>query len=228
MKAWGNIKKLFDIPPKIHARTAAQIFPGVKAEDITKATPIIKEIGMAYYDLGKRIKHAGNYAMEAFKLAQMTHLSIQECIAKMQLFHLANPEIRGVFHAQVKDAILRDRKLVTPFLRQRIFFDKVTPDTYRKGYAQIPQSTIGDLTKFTMRLVLAERNDVWYLSESHDELFGEVPKETYKKIAELSMKHYSRPIDFNLCTLKRDYQLTIPAEAEYSEENWASMIPVEF
>ena len=99
-----ELLKQFDIKPKIHARTAGAIF-NIDPNTITKDFPVIPDIGMTYYDLGKRARHAGNYNMGGFRLSQMTHIELVQCEAIMAKFHSDQVKIRGVFHKDVWDAI---------------------------------------------------------------------------------------------------------------------------
>jgi len=214
----------FDLPPKLHARTAAQIFDDITAEEITKNLPVIPGLGIAYYDMGKRVRHAGNYDMGPFRLAQMTHLGLGSCEIKMQRFHAANSNTREVFHREIREALhLPRRELVTPLGRRRRFFERLSEKVYKKGFAQIPQSTISDHTKFTMRRVLEDFDEVRFLAEMHDGLMAEVPKDQIEEVSKSFRKHYERIIDFSGCTLSRDYKLVIPCEIEYSSTSWMEM-----
>lgn len=219
-----HLLETFDIPPNVHARTAAQIFDNIETKDITKDRPTVPGIGVAYYHIGKTVRHASNLGVGPFTISQRTHLPIQDATLKMHKFHEANPNIRNVFHKAVIDA-LRDPKrlLVSPQGRQRRFFDRLSEKVYRQGFAQIPQSTVGDHTKFTMRRVIEERKDVWFVAEMHDGLMAEVPKDNYEEISKVFKKHYERDIDFKSCTLSREYKLIIPCEIEVAKENWMNL-----
>jgi len=212
----------FDRKPKVHAKTAGAIF-GIDPKIITKDSPTVPKIGIAYYDLGKRIRHAGNYNMGPGRLAQMTHMSFPECKRMMEKFHEVNPNIRSVFHLGVIDAIKRSRVLVTPFGRKRMFFGYLDESLYKEAIAHIPQSTVSDHTKFTIRRVLDETPWVRFLAEQHDGLLMEVPRERVMEAARVVKRHLERPLRYDLCTLYRDVELVVPCETAWSDTNWMEM-----
>lgn len=220
-----------DQKPKIHAKTAAAIF-GIDVNLIKKDEdgnwqPSIPKIGISYYDLGKRIRHAGNYDMTEFRLAQMTHIVIKECKYMLEKFHEKDPKIRSVFHHEVNEALTRYRILETPFGRKRQFFDRLTNKSYKEAKAQIPQSTISDLTKFTLPRIVAAlpcyMNKYKFLTEQHDGILSIVRKDTWEHYAYVFKQQYERPISFRRGTLIRDFDLTIPCEISMSESNWMDL-----
>lgn len=212
----------FDKKPKIHAKTAALIF-GIPAEQITKDYPVIPNLGMAYYDLGKRIRHAGHYNMGAFRLAQMTHLSIGECDKMLYKFHEGNPKIRGVFHQEVEDTVRRQRWLRTALGRRRDFFAHFDHKLVKEALAFMPQSRVSDHTKFTLRRIMDAMPWVRALAEMHDGIFVEVPKDRREEYVERGTKLYERPCSFLNCSLSREIELVVPAESSVSEENWMGL-----
>lgn len=217
----------FDQKPKCHAKTAAACFGG-DANLITKDFPRHEKIGIALYDLGKRIRHAGHYAMGEFRLSQMTHLPLIESRIILTKFHQSNPKIQGIFHKDVDDAIRRPaRELVTPFLRKRVFYDRLSESLYKQAKAQIPQSTISDQTKFTLSRIKEQvegyRVKYRFLTEQHDGILAEVRSDYWEVYSEAFKRIYERPIDFRIGTLSRDFDLVIPAELSKSETNWMEM-----
>lgn len=211
-----------DKKPKIHARTAGAIF-GIDPNTITKDEPKIPKIGMAYYDLGKRIRHAGNYSMGPGRLTQMSHLDFNFCKRALDTFHEQNPKIRGVFHDQVVKFLQKNHFLVTPFGRRRDFFGGWSDEIIKKAIAYIPQSTISDQTKFTLRRVNEELGEQRYLAEMHDGVLAEIKKGEEMAYAKCFKRHYERPISHDRCSLYRDFKLIIPAEVSIGDENWMSL-----
>lgn len=222
---------LMDQKPKIHARTAAFIFNIdvnlIKKDEFEEWQPKVPQLGLAYYDLGKRIQHAGNYDMTEFRLAQMTHIKIKECRYMLDKFHELRPKIRGVFHAEVDAALTKYRVLETPFGRKRQFFDRLSQHSYKEAKAQIPQGTITDLTKFTMSRIVRNYGGYMrtykFLTEQHDGILSLVNEDCWEAYAEAFKTNYERPISFRRGTLIRDYDLTIPAEISMSRENWMNL-----
>lgn len=230
---WDGLASM-DQKPKIHAKTAALCF-GIDVNLIRKDehgqwTPSIPKIGMTYYDGGKRIRHAGNYRMEEFRLAQMTHMSLSDCKVALNRFHASNPKIRSVFHADIDKAIQKYKALETPFKRKRQFFDRISNKLYKEATAQIPQSTISDQTKFTMPRIIEQLSGYGskyrFLTEQHDGILAEVLIDYKMEYAEAFKRIYERPIDCRIGSLSRDFDLVIPAEMSASEENWMNLMDI--
>lgn len=206
----------FDKKPKIHAKTAAMLF-NVPAESIGKDAPFIEGIGMPFYDMGKKARHAGNYDMGGFRLAQMTHLPIDVCEKLMLKFHENEPKLRQNFHRGVRDELFGSKSLRTPLGRYRQFFEELKDKYIKAAYAFIPQSTISDHTKFTMWRIAEEfggwqGNLVHFLAEMHDGILAEVRNDIVERYLESFKRHYERSIDFRGCSLSREYDLVIPCE----------------
>ena len=217
----------FDTKPKIHAKTAGYIF-GIDASKITKSSPSIPGIGIAYYDLGKRARHAGSFGMGPFRLAQMTHLPLADCENILKKYHEREPNVRHVYHKEVFDAILRDRTLFTPFGRRRIFYGRFDSASdkeklLKEGYSYIPQSVTSDALKFGILSLYEEvQSYTNFLVEAHDSLLAEVRSERKEEYCLAFKRNVERPINFNSCTLKRDFELKIPCELSEGED-WEHM-----
>lgn len=212
----------FDIKPKLHARTAGMIF-GYDPSKIGKDSPTVPKIGIAYYDLGKRIRHAGNYNMGPGRLAQMTHIAFNECRKMLDKFHELSPQLRGVFHKEVIETLKRTGELVTPYGRKRQFFGYKDESLEKEAIAHIPQSTVSDHTKFSIPRILEIAPWIWFLNEQHDGLLMEVPKERYEEAGKIVKTVMERPVNYSLCTLSRDFNLIVPAEVSMSETNWMEL-----
>lgn len=225
-----------DQKPKIHAKTAALLFNIdvnlIRKDHLGNWTPAIPKVGLSYYDMGKKVRHAGNYDMGDFRLCQMTHVPIDECGRMLTIFHDSSPQIRMIFHAGIISQLRLTRELVNPFGRRRTFFSQLNEKTFKEAFAEIPQNTISDLTKFTMWRIKEDLDPTWYftkyrfLSEMHDALLSEVHKDYKNQYMDSFRKNYERPISFRNCSLSRDYDLTIPLELSWSDTNWMSMIEV--
>ena len=217
----------FDTKPKIHAKTAGYIF-GVDPTKISKSSPTIPGLGIAYYDLGKRARHAGSFGMGSFRLAQMTHLPLPQCDEILRKYHEREPNVRHVYHKEVFDAIMRDRTLVTPFGRRRIFYGRFDSQSdkeklLKEGYSYIPQSVTSDALKFGILKLDEEVKEYCnFLVEAHDSLLSEVLIERKEEYCEAFRRCVETPINFRKCTLSRDYELTIPCELSIGED-WEHM-----
>ncbi len=218
-----ELLKQFDIKPKVHARTAGLIFD-MDPNLITKDSPVIPGIGMAYYDMGKRIRHAGNLGMGAFRLAQMTHVDVNQCQFLLNKFHESCPQVRGIFHAEVGQAVKRTAFLRTPWGRQRQFFERVSEHNLKEAYAYIPQSTISDLMKFALIPLTEKMPWANWVYEGHDALMAEIPVGREEEFSDIFRSECEKPINFLGCTLSRDIELSIPNEISIGAESWGQMI----
>src|SRR6266850_2264713 len=217
-----------DQKPKIHAKTAALLWD-MDANLITSEGPYIPKIGMTYYDSGKRIRHAGHYDMTSFRLAQMTHLSLDECGRLLNKFHENNPLIRMIYHSGMINQLRNKRVLRMPNGRKRVFFNQLSDKVFKEAFSCIPQGTVSDHTKFTMRRVKealpadAYFSKYRFLIENHDSITAEVHKDIKNHYIETFAKAYERSINFSNCSLSRDFELIIPVEIMESNTNWYEM-----
>ena len=105
------------------------------------------------------------------------NISISEWKAGVILkkFHDFAPNIQGVFHPAVQDA-LRDnnRVLVNPYGRYRQFFGEWGDGFFKEGYAHIPQSSVPDhFRKAGMRLEKRlHKEGLYRLMTGFDSLFA--------------------------------------------------------
>lgn len=170
--------------------------------------------------LAKRIIHASNYGMSWYKFRQLLlaeagiDMPKPEVEALLATYHQLYPNIEGVFHGGVIKQLRQNRTLTTPYGRVRVFHDR-WPKTgigelFRKAYAYIPQSTIGDL----INRALLDFDDwavetlgrVQVLTQVHDSILYQV-KPAMAVAAKAKIKELmERPIDFDY------HKLTVPAD----------------
>ena len=172
---------------------------------------------------GKRPRHAGHYDMEAYRFSLMIHEPIHICSDVLMEFHKHAPLIRGVFHRLIQENILQYGSLTTPHERRRDFFGRRDKELFKEGYSYIPQAVVSDHTKFSMPYFVQECPETRLLAEKHDSIFAEIPKEKLEVYAPVYKRIYERSIDFRKGSIKREYDLVIPAEIKYSLENWGDM-----
>jgi uracil-DNA glycosylase family 4 len=229
-----ELLRAFDIID-IHRRTAGLFFGYTRELILTPGhIPIVDDLEKdgAERFTGKTFRHAGNYDMRKHtamvnfntnsqKYEVNTSISEWKAGKFIEMFHDADPSIRNVFHAEIRQALDNGRCLITPYGRPRIFHGKYDSDLYGEGYAQIPQSSVADTT---LTSALAAWDDwghdsaiSFFVSENHDALVAQVPLNQWRKYAESLKTHMVRPIDFSThCTLRRDFVLTIPVDIEVS------------
>jgi DNA polymerase I-like protein with 3'-5' exonuclease and polymerase domains len=145
----------------------------------------------------------------------------------LDLFHMASPNICGVFHQDIKDCLNSERCIIDPFGGVRIFNGRMDDELYKEGFANIPQRTVAHLIQGAAIKIDEELNgdtEIMWLSENHDSLLMQAPENNWEPYARLMKKHFEAPINFNTyCSLKRDYTLIIPSDVEISNTNYAEM-----
>jgi len=216
---------LFARKEDVHRLTAHWIFD-VPAPAITTELRFI----------GKTTRHAGGYGMKKHRLmnivntdAKKFHININISEWKagkiLDKFHAFSPNIRGVFHEEIIQALNENnRTLVTPFGRYRQFFDRWGEDLFKEAFAHIPQSTVPDHVRFSaFRALDRFREDkviprfiggkTPFALEAHDALLGIVPDDYVNRYIQIMIGELEVPIDFSRCTLSRG-SLVIPAEAK--------------
>lgn len=222
----------------IHRRTAALVLDMTPNLDLSEnwneiADTIGKDSGERF--LGKKSRNGGNYDMGKGELALNIasdakrfgiNVSVSEWRAGKMIenFHRESPNIRGVFHKEVQEAINSNRVLINPYGRIRTFYERLEKKTYGEGYATIPQSTVADHVKNAILKTRAVMPDFkkMLLGEAHDALLMQFPKGEAKDRAKIVKDFLETPIDFSLCTLKRG-MLKIPADVEIGEKNYKEM-----
>lgn len=132
--------------------------------------------------MGKKVRHAGNYDMEAFRFAQVMAseghvVKNQFCDWLLERFHTANPGIKQTFHRFVQESLRVNRSLTTPFGFTRQFFGLRdygdNKKVMKEGYAQIPQGTVGTNTGFAI-LWLEQNHPGYVILDDHDAVTLEV------------------------------------------------------
>ncbi|MDO8700366.1 MAG: DNA polymerase [Deltaproteobacteria bacterium] len=193
-----------------HKKLAGFVF-GLPESQIAKES-------IQYY-LAKRVRYAGSYGMWKWRMAETLAsegkiVHPDECGVLLDRFHLAEPDIKNVFQAWIENELRTKRELTTPLGRCRQFFElrplSNNSDVFRKGYAQIPQSTVGDNTG--MAIVFIEDRAPILLGESHDSVLGEIDdnEESVRGAAQLFAEAFDRKLRFSV----RGYEINIPIETE--------------
>lgn len=142
-----------------------------------------EKISIEERQLGKRIVHAGNYLISARGLVRACRvelgLDIKEKDAKELLFNYFHrfPRIK-MWHREIEQELYRDnRTLITPFGRERTFYERWGSELFRKAIAFLPQSTIADLLNKIMLIWMKEHTTGVLLLQLHDAFYIQVPKD---------------------------------------------------
>ena len=117
----------------------------------------------------------------------------------LDLFHAGSPKIRGVFHAEIQEAISSTRTLIDPFGGVRVFNGRMDEDLYKEGYANIPQRTVAHLVQgagIAVDQEIQDDREAVFISENHDALLMQVPENNWEPYARLLKKYMEEPNRF--------------------------------
>lgn len=189
----------------IHLANSENIF----GQRITKDDP--------RYHLAKSLVHAGNYGIGFFEFARNINKPNAEAKMLLELYHRTYPGIKDTFHKFVQDEIQKCRMLHNPLGRRQVYFGRIDNETYKKGYAFIPQSTVGDINKLALAF-MDKHFGLKYIPflELHDGLYFSVPPNDVKGAKEALIEAYST--EFEIWGEKH----TIPIDISVGE-NWYEM-----
>ena len=104
---------------------------------------------------GKKGNHAINYDVGYKTFALKNEMPEGEAKRIIELIHQGYPQIRGGYHQVIQNMLKGNRTVTNLFNRKRLFLGPIIPsypnvpksacqNTYREGYAQLPQSTTAD------------------------------------------------------------------------------------
>jgi len=215
-----EILKVFDTPTGIHRLTGSWVFSCLPNE--IKKNDLVD--GVDRYHVSKTVRHAGERNMSPMRLMMMIAKEMKFCVEVLKKFHDNQPNIRHVFHREIREQIQGERTLIAPNGRRRDFFGRINEETVNQGISQLPQAIVTDYMKAALPKVLAECRDFMRpLSEAHDGFLSEVKIGCEEQYGRSFKKNVEVGIDFRTCSLSRDFELVIPMECEVSTTNWQEM-----
>jgi DNA polymerase-1 len=238
--------KLFEMSD-IHKLTAAVIFfnapiSNIKPdpEKLKLVQPLVDKVEKnTHRFVGKTSRHAYNYDMQKRRLmltvntdARKYHIPIDpisEWFAGKILKKLDElmPNVKGVFHEEVRRILAESRTLVNPFGRSRFFMGRWEPELFRTAYSNIPQSTVSDRNKMAMlntRRRIPDPRVMQIMMESHDAFMVQCPEDKAQYVGSVMKEEMERAIDFTFCSIPRG-ELVIPCELQIGRKNYKELEP---
>lgn len=215
-----DILAIFDGPIGIHRLTGSWVYDCLPEE--IKKDGLVN--GVNRYHEAKTVRHAGERNMGEDRLMLMIHQSEKRCAEILRIFHQKQPNIREVFHREIREQIQKNRVLVAPNGRRRDFFSRFDKHMINEGISTLPQMIVTDYLKNPLDKIFLEQAP-WAepLAESHDSILAQVPLARKEEYGQLFKTSVEVPIDFRNCSLSREFNLTIPCEVEWSDTNWEEM-----
>ena len=123
------------------------------------------------YKTFKTVTHASNYGMAWKKLIIILRLAginiddldirglwgaKQKAEFLIESYHSLAPELRDNWYPRIRSVLRATRCIHDAFGRRRLFLDRMDEDTFRKAYAQRPQSSIVGVTNIGVRRLVAQ------------------------------------------------------------------------
>lgn len=212
----GNYDMEIFSNPGIHKYTGGLLYDcdpsEIKKNTLVESSPGSGKYVDRYHE-AKTTRHAGERNMGPARLVMMIQRPLDECTMMLNKFHEKESAIRSVYHRDIINAINETNCLIMPNGRRRDFFDRIGPSVYNEGFSEYPQAIVSDQTKFCgIAPTFVELEWAEMLVEAHDGVLAEVPLGRELEYASVYVKNIEVPIDFRFGSIKRDYELVIPAE----------------
>jgi len=178
---------------------------------------------MSMRQAGKKANHGLNYDEGFRTFALMNELIESDAKKIIALYHEAYPGVRGVFHEYVKHQLSKDRTLCNTFGFRRKFLEAWNDSLFKAAFAQIPQSTVGQIVNWALINTYEDTNDAVQkaelLMQVHDSILLQYP------IADLPLlpQALGTIIEYLNPTLRysgRDFHIKTDAKIGY---NWKDM-----
>jgi DNA polymerase-1 len=153
--------QVFDDPGgDIHKLTASMMF-NIPLDQITKD----------HRNIGKRLRHAGNYSAGPAVVAHALGVELKEAKQLIQLYHNSCPQLR-LWHKEIQAQLTKNKTLVTPLGRKHVFTERWGDSLFRSAYSFIPQSTVGEMLNIALVKFYHEWGhlvDIWM--QLHDAMY---------------------------------------------------------
>jgi len=212
----------------VHALTASWFFGGTERDYSKKVLGYESPLRFC----GKTLRHAGHLGASKRRAAITVNtdarknkinyiITEKEADIALKIFHQKTPNIQGVFHAGIVEALGKNRTLVAglPYGVQsnvggrRMFFERWGEDLNRQAFSYIPQRSISDNTKNAALRIMKLVPDAKIIVEAHDALLFRVKRDDLSWFAPIVKEEMERPISFATCSLQR-HDLVVPCEME--------------
>jgi len=214
-----------------------KLIAGLKSGDVHLTTARLiyelEQITKTQRYMGKKGNHQLSYGSTYLRLAQsingesdVTGITATNTEAKdiYEKWHQAYPAIKQWWESVRHQLERNNRLLITPYGRERIFFDKWGKDLFKAAYAHVPQSTVADHTNGYIHPELGVKGgliEVWrqfvkkdYIkltNQSHDSIKIECPQQNADDIIPQVYQLMHRPI------VVSGEEFTIPVDVTIGE-----------
>ena len=200
-----KLKQVFMSGQKIHKVVGSWIYH----KDSNDLTP-------DEYLIAKKTVHGSNYRLGVNKFATIIGRPVAEARLLQEKYYSVVPELPA-YHASIQQTIEQTRRLTTCYGRTRVFTGRLDDETFRSGYAQLPQSTVVDTINIgTLGFWLIKPPEVFIATQTHDSILVSCPPDMVSYITKWLKIHLETirelPIEGDI--------LVIPLEIEEPKMNW--------
>ena len=193
----------------------------------------VEEITKSERYVGKKANHSLNYRTSASKLCESINkegiitVSLPQAKTYWTRWHAAfNVKY---WWAEIDDKLRRDRILITPYRRKRIFYGLWNDDLLKEATAYVPQSTVADhmngavqpevgrrggLLEIYRKIVVPSKGEIKMIQTAHDSVLIECPQKLISEISQRVLSLLRRPLMVNGQTF------TIPVDCDIYPERW--------
>jgi len=184
-----------------------------------------------YYFMAKMICHASNYGMTArtfrINILQKSDgavaLTVAQCEQMLEMYHRLFPEIRE-WHSNVIAEVRKTNILRNLFGHPRIVTGPHDETAYKEWLAQVPQSTVGQITNYAFTELQEEivegkhPSDFDVLQNNHDSILWQSFPENRDYCSRLVSSKLNRRL-----VSPRGEVFFMKSEAQWSETSWGEM-----
>lgn len=182
---------------------------------------------MSIRQMGKKSNHGLNYDESHVTFALVNEIAEAEAKTIIKKYRTeAYPGI-PLWYTTIKEKLRKDRTLTNCFGRKRIFREAWGPDLFRAAYAQLPQSTVFDITRIGMEKTYNDTSklmrEVDILSQIHDSVLTQYPSEDHLSLAQICVTiglDYLNPL---LVYNSREFRIETEVKIGW---NWGHMEPI--
>jgi len=170
----------FEDNKDVHRLTASLMF-GVPYDQVSDE-PGSTHLGGGRYSqrfFGKKCNHSLNYDLGSVSFSLLLEIELREGKYLVESYHRAYPGVRNGFQRMIQDQVNRNRTVLNPMGRKRLFLDRIDDELYKSAYGHFPQSTVADIiSERGLNFIYYTKNifnDVELLLQTHDSITFQIP-----------------------------------------------------
>jgi len=181
----------------------------------------VKEVTKEQRQIGKTIRHAGNYSAGPQVLALQLNCTSSRAKQLMDLYYQINPHLK-LWQQSIQDELRKDKTLTTPMGRRHRFLERWGDELFRSAYAFKPQSTVGDLLNSSLvNLYNDVGDDIELMLQLHDAIYAQVPEEEVGPTIAIMRRAMLKPVVVNHRTMVIDIDFKVgDSWGEQEEVDW--------